>query len=215
MTALSADLWTTKAARLEEEKATLRRVWEVLADAEMRLHRHYDWLAPTLAQVERAMSEANQAQEDHIDRAHGFEPFRDGESGRKGGLAGDLAFLQAMETPEVRELQGARIPVLSRALLADVRSAAKDACVAPRFWLEAVVRWQLQHRRPFRPETFQERLRERLRQEPATCHELARDLDAPTHNVTVALKNLRRRGLLKRLGPYGSRNCVWVSLEEL
>lgn len=221
MTTAERDLWFAKAHRLEEDRLTLLRLLSTFSETRLRLNGTAGGLveSPEYLSIERRimreLTTLNERQNGYIAEMMAFEPERDSESGHLGGIAGDLAFTRRSGTQEAALLNGRRTPVIAGTLMADVLRVAEQRRVNVRTLIESIIRKHLHGASWHEGLHFTDRLRDRLRLGPADCHTLARDLRVPLTKVTVALRGLRSRGYARYTGPRGSRNRVWVSLEEL
>lgn len=214
-------LWFTKAHRLEEDRLTLLRLLETLSETRLRLNGTAGGLAeaPEYLAVERRvmaeLAQLNDRQNGYIAEMMAFEPQRDAESGRLGGLAGDLAFVKRSRTREAVMLNGRRAPVIASALLTDVERLAEQRKMSVRTWVERALRQVIYSGAMVsREETLTERIRQTLQEQPMTFAGLARHLDTSSIRVKYALDNLRRQGRIIYAGPRGGRNHLWVSAEE-
>jgi hypothetical protein len=211
------DLWLAKAARLEEDRRTLLRLLERMADTRVRLNGSADGLVTSAefeaveAHIRAALTALNERQNGYIAEMMEFEPMRDEMSGRLGGmLAGDVLFSRNLDLDVARALRGHQLPVISRGLLADVEQIAEKHGVGVRFWIEETLRARIWSRAAGKPEGVQEAVRRLVTEEgPLTVHQVRDRLGIPRKSASNALSKLQAHGKVACIP-----GRLWISTEE-
>ncbi len=216
-----AEIWLEKARALEEDRRLLVRAWEALDRLELGLNGHGQGLTDTdeyrtvFRRLGERLTEVNTRQGAYLARVDDYA-YQTAESGRKGGMSGETVFVRRLMDREGQTARGMRAPVISSALVADAREVAARQGMSLRTWIEAALRQYLTSRAVSTGTRLPltERVREVLRNEPLSARQLAERCQVPVAQVTIALKGLKRKGIVRLAGPWGVHNAAWVSLEE-